>query len=56
MDSRINVQNPVQGATLTYYHPAKQKGTDGYLNAKDGDVCARDTGYAVLEPQAVSLL
>lgn len=33
----------------------KEKGK-GYLDAEDGDVSTRDTGNAVLEPQAVSLL
>jgi len=28
----------------------------GYLDAKDGDVSAGDTRYAVLKPQAIGLL
>jgi hypothetical protein len=36
--------------------PQKKKKKKGYIDAKDGNVSAGNTRYAVLEPQTVSLL
>jgi hypothetical protein len=42
----------------TYYQLLKYQMNQmkGYLDAKDGDMSAGDTWYAVLKPQAIGLL